>query len=93
MVFRRREAAELLFHLVRALLEDLSHHHARARGDCRPAVGNARRIGLRNLHVLVGMPSASDTICACVVRVPWPISVLPTAMRTPVGVSTSRAST
>ena len=38
-----------------------------------------------------GMPSASATICACIVRVPWPISVLPTAMRTPVGVSSSRA--
>ena len=23
-----------------------------------------------------GMPSASATICACIVRVPWPISVL-----------------
>ena len=30
-----------------------------------------------------GQPSASATIWASVVRVPWPISVLPTRMRAP----------
>jgi hypothetical protein len=30
-----------------------------------------------------GMPSESATICACMVRVPCPISALPTRMRTP----------
>ena len=39
-----------------------------------------------------GTPSASATICACMVRVPWPISVLPTRIRTPFAVSSSAAS-
>jgi hypothetical protein len=35
--------------------------------------------------------SASATICASIVRVPWPISVLATRMRTPAGVVSSPA--
>ena len=38
-----------------------------------------------------GTPSASATICACMVRVPWPISVLATRMRAPRAVSSSDA--
>ena len=38
-----------------------------------------------------GMPSASATICACMVRVPWPISVLEVSTRTPVAVSSTVA--
>ena len=37
------------------------------------------------------MPSVSATICACMVRVPWPISVEPTSSRTPSSVSASPA--
>ena len=36
------------------------------------------------------MPSVSATICACIVRVPWPISVLATRMRTPRSVERER---
>ena len=38
-----------------------------------------------------GRPSVSATICARVVRAPWPISVLATRMRTPRGTSSSAA--
>lgn len=38
-----------------------------------------------------GIPSASATICACIVRVPWPISVLLTSTRTPPAVSSTDA--
>ena len=38
-----------------------------------------------------GMPSVSATICASIVRVPWPISVLATRIRAPRSVSASDA--
>ena len=38
-----------------------------------------------------GTPSASATICACIVRVPWPISVLATRILAPRAVSSSDA--
>ena len=38
-----------------------------------------------------GSPSVSATICACIVRVPCPISVLATRMRAPRSVSASDA--
>ena len=38
-----------------------------------------------------GRPSVSATICACIVRVPWPISVLATRIRAPRPVSASDA--
>jgi hypothetical protein len=38
-----------------------------------------------------GTPSVSATICACIVRVPWPISVLDTRIRAPRAVKASRA--
>src|SRR5262249_5182340 len=38
-----------------------------------------------------GTPSVSATICACIVRVPWPISVLATRIRAPRPVSASDA--
>ncbi len=38
-----------------------------------------------------GTPSVSATICACIVRVPCPISVLATRMRAPRPVSASDA--
>ncbi len=41
--------------------------------------------------VSYGTPSVSATICASIVRVPWPISVLPTSTRTPASVSASEA--
>jgi hypothetical protein len=38
-----------------------------------------------------GIPNASATICACMVLVPWPISVLATRMRAPRSVSSNEA--
>ena len=56
-----------------------------------PLSGTIAVSGGADLDPSYGTPSVSATICACIVRVPWPISVLADAIRTPRSVSASEA--
>ena len=56
-----------------------------------PLSGTRAVSGCATSTVSYGTPSASATICASIVRVPCPISVLATRIRTPAGVVSSAA--
>ena len=56
-----------------------------------PLSGTAAVSGWATSTASSGSERVSATICASVVRAPWPISVLPTRMRTPWGSSLSEA--